>query len=292
MKRSIAVTVLVENASDRTDLGSEHGLAYWIEWGDRRVMFDTGQSDLVMRNARVLGIDVSRAEAIVLSHGHYDHTGGLGAVLGEAREAKVFIHRAGLEAKYSRHGDGSRHAVGMPQSSRDALARHVGEQTLMEGPTEIVKGLHATGAVPRETGYEDTGGAFYLDEACTREDPLLDDQALYFSCSEGTVVVLGCAHAGVVNTLEYVQRLTEGEPIFAVVGGMHLHSASAGRLKATVEAIRELKVQLIAPAHCTGLGATTLLREEFLGQFAACHAGSRFVFEEVMTGTTEPDAGT
>jgi len=279
MNGPVTITVLVEDATPRADLGAEHGLAYWIEIGARRVLFDTGQSDLLVRNAQALGIDLATADAIVLSHGHYDHTGGLPSVLPRAANAPVFIQPAAFQAKYSRHADGSVHAIGMPTPSREALAGHGGELVRGEGPMEIADGLYATGAIPRLTDYEDTGGAFYLDEACTRVDPLIDDQALYFQCSAGTVVLLGCAHAGVVNTLRSVRRLTGDQAIHAVIGGMHLHAASTRRLEATVEALRELEVSVIAPAHCTGPEPTALLAAAFPPAFRECHAGSRFVFD-------------
>ncbi|MDY7109528.1 MAG: MBL fold metallo-hydrolase [Planctomycetota bacterium] len=272
------VTVLVENTAARADLGAEHGLAYWIEVGDRRVLFDTGQTDLILRNAAALEVDLASADTIVLSHGHFDHTGGLAAVLPLCPEARVFIHPRAFEAKFSRHPDGKVHDISMPAASAEALHRHAGPVTQTDQPAEIVDRLFATGAVPRVNDFEDTGGDFHLDAACTTPDPIVDDQALYFRGSEGVAVLLGCAHAGVVNTLEHIAHLTEGKPIHTVLGGMHLHSAIDRRLAATTEALRAHSIALLGPAHCTGADPTALLRARFPDAFAECHAGSRFDF--------------
>lgn len=276
---TIRITVLVENAASRPDLGAEHGLSYWIEMNGKRILFDTGHTDLILPNAAQLGVNLAGADAIVLSHGHYDHTGGLAAVLPLCPHARVFIHPGALEKRYSRHKDGSVHDIGIPDASAEALRRHAGAITQTEQPTEIIEGLFATGAVPRRNDFEDTGGDFFLDAACKEPDPIIDDQALYFSGSEGLVVLLGCAHAGVVNTLQHIAQLTGGEPIHAVLGGMHLHSATDRRLEATTEALARHTIDLLAPAHCTGADPTALLRRRFPRQFAPCNAGSRFVFQ-------------
>jgi 7,8-dihydropterin-6-yl-methyl-4-(beta-D-ribofuranosyl)aminobenzene 5'-phosphate synthase len=272
------ITVLVENTASRPDLGAEHGLSYWIEMDDRRILFDAGHTDLILRNAAQLGVNLASADAIVLSHGHFDHTGGLAAVLPLCPQARVFIHPKAFEAKFSRHADGTVHDISMPASSAEALRRHAGPVTQTEQPAKIIEGLFATGAVPRANDFEDTGGDFFLDRACGKPDPIVDDQAMYLPSSGGTVVLLGCAHAGVVNTLHHIARLTGDEPIHAILGGMHLHSATDRRLASTTEALARYTIDVLGPAHCTGAEPTALLRERFPRAFAACHAGSRFVF--------------
>jgi len=130
-------------------------------------------------------------------------------------------------------------------------------------PTEVVDGIFVTGEIPRQNAFEDTGGSFFLDAACARPDTLLDDQALCFDSTEGLVVLLGCAHSGVVNTLEHVRDLAGGRPIHTVLGGMHLHAASPERMEKTIAAFRRLGVQRLAPAHCTGLPALAQLWTAF-----------------------------
>ena len=141
-------------------------------------------------------------------------------------------------------------------------------------PTEIADGLFVTGEIPRVTDFEDTGGPFFLDENCERPDPLIDDQALFFDSPRGTVVILGCAHAGVVNTLRYVRQLTNDKPIHAILGGLHLLWATEERVSQTVEALRALEIEHIGIAHCTGFEASGALLTALPGKCHACIAGS------------------
>jgi len=128
--------------------------------------------------------------------------------------------------------------------------------------------------------FEDTGGPFYRDESCTEEDPLQDDQALYIETPAGTVVVLGCAHAGVVNTLDYIAELTHRDRIYAVLGGMHLVRATARRLEATVAALKRYGVQKVGPAHCTGMQAAVYLWSQLPGMCFECSVGSVFTVQD------------
>ena len=277
--KSVRVTVLVENTASGRGILGEHGLSYWIEYGETRVLLDTGQTDVFARNARVLGIDLSRADAIVLSHGHYDHTGGLGKAMEIAPRAKVMLHPDALKAKFSRHADGSCHEVGMRASMEEEIRRRSGGLVFTPYRTEIAEGLFVTGRIPRANNFEDTGGEFFRDAACNEADPLNDDQAIYFRCAQGIVVLLGCAHAGVINTLEHIRALSDGWPIHAVVGGMHLCNATEARLVATLDALQSHEDMLIAPAHCTGARQKMLLWYRFPRRFRECNVGSQFVFE-------------
>ena len=194
------ITALVENTAGGRGLLGEHGLSFWIELGCKRILFDTGQGHVLRSNARRLGIRLDHIDAVVLSHGHYDHTGGLGDVLRSSRATTVYAHPAAFDAKYARNPDGSARDVGMPGLDEEMI-RDMAELVLVEGPTELCRGLHLTGPVPRTTDFEDTGGAFFKDRACTQPDHLTDDQAVFMETEAGTVVILGCAHAGVINTL-------------------------------------------------------------------------------------------
>jgi 7,8-dihydropterin-6-yl-methyl-4-(beta-D-ribofuranosyl)aminobenzene 5'-phosphate synthase len=273
MAGSLRLTVLVENNVSRADLRPEHGFAVWIETDAGRVLFDTGQGGALVPNAQELGVDLSTADAVVLSHGHYDHTGGLPGALNAAPHAAVFAHLAAFEPKYALGEGGAARSIGMPAKAAQALARHAGDLIETARPTEILPGLFVTGQVPHTTDFEDTGGPFYLDEACTRPDPLLDDQALYFTSIEGVVIVLGCAHAGVVNAMRHVATITGADTIHCVLGGMHLVNASDERIDMTAAAFRDLGVASLGPAHCTGERAIARFRGEFADRLFPCAAG-------------------
>ena len=279
MSSNINVTLLVENSVHERGLKGEHGLAWHIQSGSHRVLFDTGQTDLVVENARRLGVPLHRLDAIVLSHGHYDHTGGLAAVAAASPCPPVFLHPAAREAKFNLPPGGTPQFIGLPESTGAVLARPQTRIVETRACTEVVEGLFVTGEIPRHTAYEDTGGSFFLDERATRPDPVQDDQAVFFDTAAGVVVLLGCAHAGVVNTLDYVQSLISGRPFRAVLGGLHLLTASPERLAATVEGLRQREVPLVVPAHCTGWAASALLWAGLPGSCAAPGVGRRFTFE-------------
>jgi 7,8-dihydropterin-6-yl-methyl-4-(beta-D-ribofuranosyl)aminobenzene 5'-phosphate synthase len=276
---SIWVTVLVENSVHGRQLQGEHGLAFCLHTARGRLLFDTGQSDLLVRNAAVLGMRLDSVQAIALSHGHYDHTGGLPALRTAAPTARLFLHPDALIPRFSGQPDGSTRAVGLPEAARAMLLASEGRIVWTRAATEVIDGVFLTGEIPRETAFEDTGGRFYLDAAGTQADPLLDDQALFFDTAEGVVVLLGCAHAGVVNTLRHIRRLTARRPVQAVLGGFHLLTASEARLQATLAALAELDLRMIGAGHCTGPAATARLWAAFPDRCCTCAVGSAFRFQ-------------
>lgn len=269
------ITTLVNNSAP-DNLRSEHGLSFWIEFGGKHVLFDTGQTDIIQKNAESLGVNLANADAVILSHGHYDHTGGMPSVFAAARKATLYLHPEAMELKFSRKA-GKTRMIGMSESTRKAVQGLESKEKVVwtEQPIEIFPGFFATGPIPRKTSFEDTGGDFFVDDNCLKTDELPDDQAVYLETGKGLVVLLGCAHAGVVNTLDYIVRLTGEKRIYAVIGGMHLLHVSAKRVEYTIEALKRYNVQEIGLAHCTGDNAMQQLKEAFLGQSFECSVGTQ-----------------
>ena len=276
MVEHVCITTLVEDTASAAGLSGEHGLSFWVEYGNQRILFDTGQSDLLVENAKFLGVNLAKTEAIVLSHGHYDHTGGLAAVLNIAPRAILCVHPAALRPKFARKGTETR-AIGMSDSTREVVRAHAQDERVVwtEEPAKVMPGLFVTGRIPRNTDFEDVGGAFYVDENCETADTLPDDQAMFFDTPRGLVVLLGCSHAGVVNTLNYIVKLSGDKHIDSVVGGMHLLSASQDRIERTVNVFRKHNVQNIGLAHCTGTNAAQEIHNAFPGRCFTCSTGSR-----------------
>ncbi|NMC20658.1 MAG: MBL fold metallo-hydrolase [Thermogutta sp.] len=279
------ITVLVENTAESAGLLAEHGLSFWIEAGSQCILFDTGQGGALVNNAYRLGASLNRVDAIVLSHGHYDHTGGLADALRSNRPTAIYAHPAAMKPKYARNKDGTSREIGMPSFCERAFERHRDQWVATEGPTAVSDFLMVTGPVPRTTEFEDTGGPFFLDPQCRIPDPIVDDQAVFFQSAQGTVVLLGCAHAGIINTLRYVRRLTEDRPIHAVLGGMHLVNASAERLQRTIDELRDMKIGCLGPAHCTGRAATAALWNAMPDQCIPCHVGTQAEFDLLPIAT-------
>ncbi len=273
------ITVLVENSAGERTLMSEHGLSFWIEDEKHKILFDTGQSDILLDNASVLGIDLKDTEAVVLSHGHYDHTGGLHNILEMAPAAKVYLHPEALKPKYSCSGPGFGHNIGMPaQTVQMVRRRESGSVIQTDRPTEILPGMTVTGPVKRVTDFEQVSGPFFRDAEGKEPDPLVDDQALFFESARGIVVVLGCAHAGVVNTLRYISELSGANEFYALMGGMHLGNASEERITKTIDTLRSFKVARIGPCHCTGREAVRKISRAFPDGFFECSTGVQIEF--------------
>ena len=279
MSETIRITVLVENSVHRQGLVGEHGLCFHIQSGEHSLLFDTGQTDLAVINTETLRLPLHRVEAIVLSHGHYDHTGGVPAMLEVVPEARVYLHPAAFENKFSHNHAGPARKIGMSDCVAQAIRHHAGGFIETTARTEIMEGVFATGEIPRATTYEDTGGAFFLDAEGTRPDPLVDDQALVVDLGRSVVLLLGCAHSGVVNTLNHVWQLTGGKPVSAVIGGLHLGSASEGRIQQTIARLRAAQLEMLAPAHCTSLPATAKLWSAFPDLCRPAGVGTVFEFK-------------
>ncbi len=268
---SLSIRIMVDDEC-RDGLGREHGLALWVSYGGKCVLFDTGQTDLLLKNAASLGIDLSKADAIVISHGHYDHTGGLPSALNAALKAKVYLHPAAIEMKFSKKDSGAK-SIGMSDLVKNAVC---GDRIVWTSlPTEVLPGMFVTGQVPRTNDFEDAGEAFYLDEDCGTFDEVLDDQTMFIQSAKGLVVVLGCAHAGVINTLDYISKLTGIDKIYAVIGGMHLLKGDSKRIGKTVRAFSRYDVQRIVPLHCTGKEAVERFRNEF-GDKCVCDCSTLY----------------
>ncbi|NEX22828.1 MBL fold metallo-hydrolase [Thiorhodococcus mannitoliphagus] len=278
MSREIGITQLVENTAGGRGLLGEHGIAYFIEVAGRRVLFDTGQGEVLLHNAERLGLPLAEVEAIALSHGHYDHAGGLEDALSVTGPVDLYLHPEARQPKYNRAGK----AIGTPYLASDALRGHVRRLVETREPVSIGPGIHLTGEIPRRHKIEDTGGPFHLDANRNQVDPLLDDQAMYLDTADGTLVLLGCGHSGVINTLEHIQQLTGGSHIHAVIGGMHLLRATPERLDFTAQRLEALGVEYLAPIHCTGTEAACFFRARFPDRIHASEVGTLHAFRRLQ----------
>jgi 7,8-dihydropterin-6-yl-methyl-4-(beta-D-ribofuranosyl)aminobenzene 5'-phosphate synthase len=273
----VKVTILVDNHAGK-ELHAEHGLSMWIEVDDKRILFDTGQGRAFEENTRTLGIDLQTTDFLVLSHGHFDHTGGLPYALQHAQNAVVNCHPAVLRSRFSVN-NGIPKPVHIPEASARALqGLSTNRVRWVEDPCLLTADIGLTGLIPRVTSFEDTGGPFYLDPESTQPDSLEDDLALWIRTDKGAIVCVGCSHAGVVNTVRHVQRLTQDLRVRAILGGFHLVNADPDRLEQTIAEFRALKPDLIVPAHCTGDRAVEGLQKELGARVTAGEAGKTFCF--------------
>jgi len=274
---TLNVTVLADNLA-QDGLLAEHGLSLWIEAGGGRILFDTGKGEALEANAARLGVDLATADAVALSHGHYDHTGGLPMALERAARAPVHCVPEAVLPRYSVRGGESRQ-VQMPRESMDALdALEEGRIRWTSHPVELLPGVWLSGPIPRPHGDVGPGWPFFLDPQASHPDPIGDDMALWADTPEGVVLILGCCHAGLENTLEFVRGLNPGRPLRAVLGGMHLMDSDEADIARAVDTLRRHEPRQIIPLHCTGEKAAHALETAFGDAFQQGMAGQRLAF--------------
>lgn len=250
----LRIRILTENLVRRRGLLAEHGLSFWIQSGEDKVLFDVGQTDVYLHNAGHLGIDVSLAHAVILSHGHYDHVGGLAHFPKASGWPRVFIHPDAFAPKFSKTDDprSPYKSIGIPWQ-KEELAGLEKRLVYNTSTRQVGERMHILTEISKNTDYEtpavelvaEKNGQMILDD-------FHDEQVLVCQCEQGLVVMLGCGHPGVVNCLQYVRQVFANQPIYSVIGGMHLEKADENRLTQTMDYLQKQPIAKIIPLHCTG----------------------------------------
>jgi len=272
----INITTLAENTAEIGYL-AEWGLSMFIQVDGLNVLFDTGAGNAAVHNAQLFGIDLATVDKIVLSHAHRDHTGGLREVLTRMnKNVEIIAHPDIWAAKYSRRGKNREQFAGLP--FRRELLENLGARfNLTREPVHLSERFLTTGEIPMLSDYEDIdSGLFDKETGEMLPDELRDDLALVIDAEYGLVVILGCAHHGIINTLRHAQKLTGKELIYAAIGGTHLLNASRKRLEKTVIDLKNMGVQYLGVSHCTGFEASAYLAQEFGERFFLNNSGSKW----------------
>ncbi len=268
------LTIVVDNKAEN-DLVSEHGYALHIETPEGNILLDTGQRDAFFPNMEQLDLDPAKISSLVLSHGHYDHTGSVAELLKSNRNLDIYLHSAVFQPRYSLDGEAPR-IVKMPFKAMEAITQHNDERVhWLSRPVAISGAIGITGAISRENDFEDTGGSFYLDPDGREVDTIKDDIALWLHGPEGLIVCVGCCHSGLVNTLNHIISRTGEKRIAMVIGGLHLLHASAERLQKTVDSLAAFDIKKIVACHCSGDEAVRYLREHLKAEVVDGYAGMR-----------------
>jgi len=267
------ITALVEERARVAGLATEHGLSLILEKDGESWLFDTGQSGIAAENAARLGIDLGGIRGVVLSHGHYDHTGGLDAVLEAAGPKRVFGHPGIFRPRYSLKKKGKSRRIGLPES-RAALEGKGAEFSLSREWREIADGIYLSGEIPLSPGSAPAEPFLTVrDKLKLKPDLFVDEQFLLVESPEGLVMLNGCCHTGLIDSLRHARSCRPGAKIRAIVGGLHLRSAGSAELKKISEALEEYDPELIAAGHCTGKKAEEMLAEKFGRRFQSLRAG-------------------
>ena len=275
---NLKLTVLCENSVKTfSSFMGEHGFACFIETDYGNYLLDTGQGLGIIHNVLLSGKNLKNIEGIVLSHGHWDHTGGLDKVLKITGRKKIYAHPDVFEKKYSEK-EGIINYIGMMQSP-DYLHALGAEFVLNKEMTELKPGIFMTGEIPRKNDFEkNPESQFIYDKTGKRiPDPLKDDNSMVFDTDKGLVILLGCAHAGLVNILDYVSGRFQGKNIYAIIGGTHLKPANDERLEKTIQVIEKYNIERIGVSHCTGSEKSAVLYEKFKEKFFFASVGTEFL---------------
>ena len=246
------ITLLVDKQESGCALQSEFGLAMYLESPLSGVwLFDTGAATALKNNAQMLSIPLENLQKVILSHGHYDHTGGLG----ELSASEIYAPMGCAVSHYSYHSADDIHNIAMPNAAKKVL--YSSKVYYNHAPCQIAADFYLTGSIPRNS-FEDAGGRFFHDANCTVTDCVPEEQALV--TADG-VLVTGCCHAGVINTLEHCRKVFPQTVIHTIVGGLHLRNASSERLHKTAEYLKKNQIKKLYIMHCTGENAIAALRE-------------------------------
>jgi len=264
-------------AATGSRLKTEHGVAFWITTDSGNVLFDTGASaETLAANLDQLGLPIAEIDAMAFSHSHYDHTGGIEAILSEKAGIPIYANADIFRPKYSKH-DGNYDASGFARQQDDYTRR--ADWHMNDALTEIVDDLWTTGRiVEREFPEGRSAGHFIRMEGDFVPDPYLDDMSLVLKTAQGLVLICGCCHAGILNTLAHVRSHFEGE-IVSVIGGIHLMVAEKPMIDKVINTLRE-----IAPNarywlnHCTGNDAQKAFAAAFGDQAHHFKAGESILF--------------
>ncbi len=259
--KPITIKIIVDNnAADK--FLSEHGFSVYIENGTDKIIFDCGQSDAFIPNIATAGIDLADINKLVVSHGHYDHTGAIRDILNSSNNIALFAHPDIFETRYSIHAGKDPRNISIKNSQVNSLNDLPENQKhFSNGPVQISDNIYLTGEIARNNDFEDTGGPFYLDTEQNVADIIYDDQSLCIETVNGVVLLTGCCHSGIVNTMDHIQNFLDRN-IYMVIGGLHLNRASKSRLKKTIKAFNDFGVERIIPCHCTGEEAVKVMRKE------------------------------
>jgi 7,8-dihydropterin-6-yl-methyl-4-(beta-D-ribofuranosyl)aminobenzene 5'-phosphate synthase len=278
MSTELALTVLCDNHATEP-LQAEHGLAFWLQGPELAALFDCGSGQTLCQNALQLQIPLASCQQVILSHGHYDHTGGLAELWRHGMTPPIVAHPDVTLTRYSCHPDRAVRAIGMPPTVADQLlALPPGLRLWRSASHRLAPYLGTSGEIPRHDEVEDVGGPFFLDADELVADLIQDDLALWINTPQGLVILLGCGHAGLINTIEQIRRVTGCQRIAGIIGGLHLLHASPVRIQHTLDFLRSCCLSFMYVGHCSGDEVIAKLGHELPGVIIqTLQVGERYV---------------
>lgn len=254
------VVTLCENRLEPAiGLKGSHGLSLYIEHKNYKLLYDTGQDEVFLANAKRLGIDLKASEKVIISHGHFDHAGGLLLLEDTIDFNKVVIAKEAFTERL-RLNKGKYMDIGV--SNRLAHVKHIG--TSIKKSFKLTEDIWCLSNVPVSEQYVGMEKGLFTKDACgsLQEDTFEDELNLVVKTSKGLVVISGCSHRGIINILEEAQRVTQMNKIHTFIGGMHLTFSSKKDILDTINEIKKFEIKRFIVGHCTGLEAIILMKEQ------------------------------
>lgn len=276
IKMNLKITTLIENNNDDHNLlFNEHGLSLYIETDGMKILFDTGQSGDFIKNAKLLKINLSKLDYIVLSHGHYDHTGGFRKLVDEAYNSyKLIVGKSFFNSKYKIVGKDNYKYIGNSFDKEYVHQNNMVVKHIKEDVFYITENVMIFSNFKKSNNFEQINKIFQIKQNEKYVvDNFSDEIVLVVKHEKGLVVIVGCSHVGIINILETIIERT-GMSIYGIVGGTHLVEADEQRLKTTMNYFKEKSICILAMSHCTGKYAVEKIRHEFVDEFVYNNTGN------------------
>jgi 7,8-dihydropterin-6-yl-methyl-4-(beta-D-ribofuranosyl)aminobenzene 5'-phosphate synthase len=270
------ITILTENYAAESDL-AEWGFSALIEHNGQRLLFDTGYTgQCLLKNAQQLKISLEQLDAIVLSHGHNDHTGGLDHLLQVTTCRKIYAHPQVFMQRFSRSEDGELEDISFPLSQSYYEQKYGAQFYFSRSWQEILPDIFMTGEVSMHNSYEQLATNLLVKNSQGElvQDQFPDDNSLVVRTKQGMVIIFGCAHRGIVNIMQHCKEQLD-IPIYAIVGGMHLYRATEEHYRFVREFLQNNTVKQICPGHCTGMQRIFDLQNSFPQQVEPAFCGHK-----------------
>ena len=268
------ITLIENKSSEREDLHIEHGLSIYIEVDNKRLLFDTGKSGKILENASDLNVNLGELDYVLISHGHYDHSGGLKRLIKEINpNIELFVGDGFFNNKHSLREDGDYQYAGNPFDVEYLRDNNIPTHFVNQDMVNLTENISIFTNFNRKDEFENTNETMFLkQDGVYIMDQFLEEISLGIKTPKGLVVIVGCSHVGIVNIVDTIIERT-GMQIYALIGGTHLVKEDDEKINKIIEYLREKEIQIIGACHCTGKQGETMLEQQLEDNFINNNTG-------------------